>query len=213
MKGVFISFEGIEGSGKSTQARLLSDFLKTKGIDSVLTQEPGGTPIGAEIRQLLLSTKHTRMDSVTELLLYAASRRQHIKEVIIPALEKGLVVITDRFSDSTKAYQGYGRGLSLELIDSLDRTATGGLKPDLTLLLDIDVKSGLQRNRKANKMDRLELEEITFHEKVRNGYLAIQKAEPERIKLLDASDSIEQVHNAVTDAVMKFISKRIKTQP
>ena len=210
MKGIFISFEGIEGTGKSTQARLLSDFLKGNNIEHVLTEEPGGTAIGREIRGLLLSVEHDRMDSLTELLLYAASRRQHMKEVILPALKAGLAVVTDRFSDSTRAYQGHARGMEPALIESLDMAVTGGLKPDLTVLLDIDAETGLMRNRRINKVDRLELEDIEFHRKVREGYLGIQKTEPERVKLVPASGSIEEVHKDVVEVVMKFLSSRTK---
>lgn len=201
MKGVFISFEGIEGTGKSTQARLLADYLRARGAACVLTEEPGGTAIGRRIREVLLSVEHGGMDPVAELLLYGASRRQHMSELILPSLNKGLAVITDRFSDSTRAYQGYGRGLPLELIDSLDRAVTGGRRPDMTLLLDLDVKTGLMRNRRANKVDRLELEDIRFHERVRGGYLAIREAEPERVRLIDASRAVEAVHEAVLRTV------------
>lgn len=201
MRGAFISFEGIEGTGKSTQARLLADYLIEKGVANVLTEEPGGTAIGRKIREVLLSVEHGGMDPVAELLLYAASRRQHMAELIHPSLDKGLAVITDRFSDSTRAYQGYGRGLDLELLDSLDRAVTGGRKPDITLLLDLDVKTGLMRNRRVNKVDRLELEDIRFHEKVREGYLAIREAEPDRVRLINASKGIEAVHKAVIGIV------------
>jgi len=142
-KGIFISLEGIEGTGKSTQAKMLAGYLSKKGYDAVLTEEPGGTPISREIRRVLLSTKHDMMDSMAELLLYNAARIQHIKEKILPAIERGKIVITDRFSDSTITYQGYGRGISLKLIDSLDKIATGAMRPDLTILLDLDVKTGL----------------------------------------------------------------------
>lgn len=208
MKGLFISFEGIEGTGKSTQARLLADYLRAKGAAGVLTEEPGGTAIGRKIREVLLSVEHGGMDPVAELLLYAASRRQHMSELILPSLKKGLTVITDRFSDSTRAYQGYGRGLPLELIDSLDRAVTGGLRPDLTLLLDLDVEAGLMRNRKVNKVDRLELEDVRFHKKVREGYLAIMEAEPERVRLIDASGAVEAVHAEVVRVVEPLFSAK-----
>lgn len=204
-RGVFISFEGIEGTGKSTQARLLFDYLKSKGIDALLTFEPGGTPIGRKIREVLLSPEHEEMDAVAELMLYLADRRQHISEVILPELDAGKTVVTDRFSDSTMAYQGYGRGIGRSLIDSLNNAATGGLKPDLTLLLDIDVEAGLLRNRKARKTDRLELQERAFHERVREGYLAIQKAEPARVVIVDARGGIEDVGSAIRDVVLKFL--------
>ncbi|HBR21035.1 MAG TPA: dTMP kinase [Nitrospiraceae bacterium] len=193
-KGIFISLEGIEGTGKSTQARLLSEYLRKKGYDTVLTEEPGGTTISREIRRVLLSTKHDKMDYMAELLLYDAARIQHIKEKIAPALNKGEIVITDRFSDSTVAYQGYGRGISLKLIDSLDRIATGRMRPDLTILLDLDVEIGLMRNKKINKRDRLELEDIKFHKKVREGYLKLAAMEPGRIKLIKAPKGINEIH-------------------
>jgi dTMP kinase len=152
-----------------------------------------------------LSREHDAMDAVAELLLYAADRRQHLKEVVLPSLEAGLVVITDRFSDSTLAYQGHARGLDIDLLDSLDEAATGGRKPDLTLLLDMDVREGLTRNRDANKVDRLELEDVEFHEAVREGFLRIQRGEPERIKLIDATGTVDEVHARVTEAVKGFL--------
>lgn len=207
-RGIFVSFEGIEGTGKSTQARLLFESLNVRGLPVLLTAEPGGTPIGRKIRELLLSVEHGEMDPMTELLLYAASRRQHIQEVIVPSLEKGLIVITDRFSDSTRAYQGYGRGIDLKFIEHLDSAVTGRLAPDLTLLLDLDAKAGLMRNRSINKIDRLELEDINFHERVREGYLAIRGSEPQRVKLIAASGAIEAVHSAVSAVVMEFLAGR-----
>lgn len=205
MKGLFISFEGIEGTGKSTQARLLRDWFEGRGREAVLTREPGGTEIGKGIRHALLSEEHGEMDPVTELLLYAADRRQHMKEIILPAVEGGLVVITDRFSDSTTAYQGHARGLDAELLESLDEAATGGRKPDLTLLLDMEVLEGLRRNRDAEKSDRLEQEDVEFHERVREGFLRIQKGEPDRIKLIDATGAVEEVHARVIEAVEEFL--------
>lgn len=206
MKGIFISFEGIEGAGKSTQVKLLYGYLRNKGADVILTEEPGGTQIGVKIRTVLLSVEHKEMSHLTELLLYNASRAQHIQEVIMPALNRGALVITDRFADSTFAYQGYGRGLDLHLIDSLDLMATGRLRPDITLLLDLDVKTGLQRNRGMNKTDRLELEDISFHERVRNGYHMLAAREPERIKLINALDSIEDINTGIVSIITDFIS-------
>ena len=205
--GIFISFEGIEGSGKTIQARLLDEFLRKKGYTVVLTEEPGGTQIGLKIRELLLSVEHQEMTSVAELMLYNASRAQLIKEVILPSIKKGAIVITDRFNDSTVAYQGYGRGIDLNLIDSIDRIVTAGLKPDITILLDLNVEVGLKRNRGIHKADRLELEDKAFHKKVRNGYLEIAGKEPERIKLIDASKSIEEIHGEIVSIVMNFIGK------
>lgn len=205
MKGTFISLEGIEGTGKSTQAKLLSDYLKEKGFEVVLTEEPGGTQIGLRIRELLLSVEHKEMTAVTELLLYNASRSQHIKEIIFPAISRGAIVITDRFTDSTFAYQGYGRRIDMNLIDSIDLIATGGLRPDITILLDLDAEVGLKRNRGINKTDRLELENLEFHQRVRNGYHNLAEKEPERIKLIDASAGIREIQNRISSIITNFI--------
>lgn len=205
MKGIFISFEGIEGTGKSTQAKLLYQWLFGKRYEVILTEEPGGTQIGLRIRELLLSVEHKGMTSLTELLLYNSSRAQHIHQVIIPAIRRGAVVITDRFSDSTVAYQGYGRGIDLNLIDSIDKIATGNMRPDLTLLLDLDVEIGLKRNRKINKTDRLELEDLEFHRRVRSGYHEIAARERKRIKLIDASGGIEEIQDRIVGVVTDFI--------
>jgi dTMP kinase len=172
-------------------------------METVLTAEPGGTAISRKIRELLLSTDNTEMAPLTELLLYAAARRQHVEEVIFPALRDGKTVITDRFSDSTRAYQGAARGLGYELIDELDRIVTGGLKPDITLLLDIDPGVGLLRNRRSGKEDRIELEDIDFHNRVREGFFSIKKAEPNRVKLLQSGGSIEEVQSAIVDILRK----------
>jgi dTMP kinase len=208
VKGVFISFEGIEGTGKSTQSRLLAEHLRAKGHRVIQTMEPGGTKISMKIRELLLSLDSREMDHVTELLLYNAARVQHIKEVIEPAIERDDIVITDRFSDSTVAYQGFARGIDLQLIESLDRIATNKLCPDITILLDIDVKTGLARNRVLNKNDRLELEDISFHEKVRKGFIQIATREPERVKLVDCSESLDEVHRKVVDIITGFLEGR-----
>lgn len=205
MKGIFISFEGIEGTGKSTQTELLAEYLRSKGYGVTKTAEPGGTRISLKIRDLLLSTDSTDMDPFTELLLYNAARVQHIKEIIMPALLRGDMVLTDRFSDSTTAYQGYGRGIDLKLIDSLDAVATNRLRPQLTVLLDIDVETGLTRNRKIQKYDRIELEEVSFHERVRKGFISIAAKEQERVKLIDCSGDIETVHKKVAGIVEAFL--------
>jgi dTMP kinase len=207
LKGIFISLEGIEGTGKSTQAGFLAEHLKGKGYGVTLTAEPGGTQISLKIRDLLLSTDSAGMDPITELLLYNAARVQHIREIITPALLRGDVVITDRFSDSTMAYQGYGRGIDLKLIDSLDFIATGRLRPHLTVLLDVKVETGLQRNRNIQKRDRLELEDVSFHERVRKGFISIAAKERDRIKLVDCSRGIEAVTGEVVGVVEAFLDR------
>jgi dTMP kinase len=201
VKGVFLSLEGIEGTGKSTQARLLSEYFSFKGRSTVLTEEPGGTSIGLNIREVLLKVEHAEMHHLTELLLYNASRCQHIHELILPSLQAGKIVITDRFSDSTIAYQGYGRGIDLKLIEALDSIATALLRPDFTLLLDLDVETGLKRNRDARKVDRIELEDLQFHKRVRAGYLELARREPGRIKVIDASGNSKAVQDRIIEAV------------
>jgi dTMP kinase len=207
MKGKFISFEGIEGTGKSTQAKLLQQGLLGLGHEVILTEEPGGTLISLRVREILLSVDHTNMKPLTELLLYNAARSQHIEEVILPALNRGAVVITDRFTDSTFAYQGYGRGIDLDLLESIDKIATNGLRPDMTILLDLDVETGLKRNRRINKTDRLELEDVEFHKRVRKGYHNLAAKEPERIKVLDASGGIEGLKIVIAGIISGFIGR------
>jgi dTMP kinase len=211
MKGTFITFEGTEGSGKSTQILLLANFLKSRGMRVVLTREPGGTPIGDQVRKILLDPAHTALDPKAELLLYAASRAQHLYEVILPALASGMVVLCDRFSDATLAYQGYGRGLDLEMIRALDRIVCAGTRPDLTLLFDIDAALGMARAQGRNTSRgleteaRFENEELAFHERVRQGYRALARQEPDRIRMVDASraqEAVEMNVRAIMDEVM-----------
>jgi dTMP kinase len=193
MKGPFITFEGIEGSGKSTQILLLANYLSAHGKSVTLTREPGGTTIGDQARRILLDPANTRLDPKAELLLYAAGRAQHLAELIAPELASGKIVLCDRFSDATLAYQGYGRGLDLELIRTLDRIVTDGMRPDLTILLDIDAAAGLARARGRNSRGgleseaRFENEDLSFHERVRQGYLDLAKREPGRFCIMDAS--------------------------
>ncbi len=197
--GFFITLEGIEGCGKTTQARLMSEYIQSKGRRVVLTREPGGTVIGKRIREILLDPESKGIDSRAELLLYFADRAQHVAEVIEPALADGAVVICDRFTDATLAYQGFGRGVGLELIADLNEAATQGLAPDLTLLLDIPVAEGLRRARKRNgdnnqaSEGRFEEEPDEFHKKVRQGYLTLASRETDRFKIIDASGTAEEV--------------------
>jgi dTMP kinase len=207
MKGTFITFEGIEGSGKSTQIALLANYLTARGVRHVLTREPGGTLIGDQVRRILLDPANRSLDPAAELLLYAASRAQHLREIIIPALADGAVVLCDRFSDATLAYQGYGRGLEIGMINALDRLVTAGMRPDLTLLFDIEAASGIARARGRNNSRgleteaRFENEELVFHERVRQGYLTLVMQEPERIRIVDASSSPEVIQAQVRQII------------
>lgn len=194
---MFITFEGPEGSGKTTQLQRVAVRLREGGVDCVTTKEPGGTPLADQIRAILLHSENT-MDRLTELLLYAASRRQHVVEVIRPALERGAVVLCDRFTDATLAYQGFGRLLDLDRLRSLNDWVTDSLVPQLTLLFDIEEETGLRRARSRNATatkdeGRFEAEDVRFHRRVREGYLALALAEPDRFVTIDASGSIDEV--------------------
>lgn len=195
VNGTLISFEGPEGAGKSSILEAILPLLEEKGIPYITTREPGGVDIAEKIRQVILDPDHTSMDAKTELLLYIASRRQHLVERVLPALAAGKVVLMDRFIDSSVAYQGYGRGLSVEDIEWLNQFATDGLKPDLTLYFDLDVEEGLARiaRNQEREVNRLDLEGLELHYKVRKGYLALAEKEPERIVKIDASQSFETV--------------------
>lgn len=212
MKGRFITIEGPDGCGKTTQTDLLVKDLRGEGREVIVTREPGGTRIGEEIRSLVLSAKYEEMQPLTELLLMSASRSQHVLEKISPALREGKVIVCSRYTDATIAYQGYGRGFDVPLLEKVNRIATTGVWPDLTIILDIDVREGLRRAFKTEKAeaksgegDRLESEDIGFHERVREGYLALAKKYPERLKVIDAGGTIEQVRAAVRAAVAEIL--------
>lgn len=209
VNGTLISFEGPEGAGKSSILEAILPLLEEKGIPYITTREPGGVNIAEKIRQVILDPDHTSMDAKTELLLYIASRRQHLVERVLPALAAGKVVLMDRFIDSSVAYQGYGRGLSVEDIEWLNQFATDGLKPDLTLYFDLDVEEGLARiaRNQEREVNRLDLEGLELHYKVRKGYLALAEKEPERIVKIDASQSFE----AVLADVLTILEKRLGT--
>jgi dTMP kinase len=196
MKGLFITFEGIEGCGKSTQAKLLREYLEKKGYSVFLTREPGGPKISEAIRDILLSTENKEMLPETEVLLYMASRSQHTGEWIIPALEKGKMVISDRYYDSTLAYQGAARKIDIKLIDTITKFATFELKPDITFLVDLPAEIGLSRISKQNA-DRLEMESIEFHKKVRVGFIEIAKREKKRYIIVDGTKSVEKIHTEI----------------
>ncbi len=210
--GLFITFEGPEGSGKTTQIQRLADRLRQAGQPVLTTREPGGTAIGDQIRAVLHDLRNRAMDPRTEVLLYAASRAQLVAEVIRPALARGTIVLCDRYTDSTLAYQGYGRGLDLETLRRMMDFATGGLKPHLTLYLDLPVEKGLARKREAlqrgeGEWNRLDQEEVAFHQRVRAGYLALAAAEPGRWRVLDADRPIEAVQTDIWKAVVPLLER------
>lgn len=188
-KGVFITFEGPEGCGKTTQSGLLYDYLRRRGYSCVHIREPGGTRAGELIRRILLKSKYANISDLTEVFLFEACRAQIVKEVIKPALTGKKIVICDRFSDATIAYQGYGGGIEVCRINMLNEIAAGGLKPDLTVVLDIDAASGLKKAKKKGA-DRMEAKAITYHKRVRAGYLAIAKKEPGRVKIVKVEKNI-----------------------
>jgi dTMP kinase len=200
---MFITLEGPEGSGKSSQIGLLADFLVEQGFAVVVTREPGGTPIGDQIRHVLHDVANTAMSSPAELLLYSASRAQLVNELVRPSLAAGKIVLCDRYADSTLAYQGYGRNLNLDELRTITQFATGGLKPDLTLLLDIDVERGLARRRDGgDEMNRLDLELVSFHQRVRAGYHRLAQEDPARWVIVDADRSVTAVQTELRQIVL-----------
>jgi dTMP kinase len=215
---LFITFEGVEGSGKTTQIQRLKRYLAQKGIPCKVTREPGGCPIGEKIRKILLNPDHREMSPLSELLLYEASRAQHVIEVVKPHLKKGRVVLCDRFSDASIAYQGYGRKVDLKWVERLNRLSSQGIKPDVTFLLDcpsdIGLKRALQRNKmlKKEKEGRFEGEKIQFHHRVRRGYLSIAKKEPNRVKVIDTREGEEKVFEKIRRIVDELIIARCIVQ-
>ena len=212
MPGPFITFEGIDGSGKSTQLKLLNSFLRAHGCDAVVTREPGGTTLGLRLREALLDAME-EVDPLTELLVFAADRAQHVRRKLVPALETGAVVISDRYADATVAYQGAGRGFPPELISQIVQLATGGLKPDLTLLFDVSIDESTNRttrrstgkNAARGARDRLDIEAAEFHARVRDAYLALAEAEPQRIKVIDTSGPVDRTHEHVKKIIVPFL--------
>ena len=206
---LFVTFEGPDGSGKTTQIALLADHLRRQGYSVIATREPGGTAIGDQVREVLHTLRNREMRPTTELLLYCASRAQLVGEVIRPHLERGGIVLSDRYADSSLAYQGYGRGLNLAGLRSVLALATGGLRPDLTVLLDIDADEGLRRRQgSGGEWNRLDQEAVDFHRRVREGYQALARAEPDRWVLLDAARGVEEVQADVRTAVVKRLDAK-----
>jgi len=211
--GIFLSFEGIDGCGKTTQLEGMAARLRAAGIEPVIAQEPGGTRLGGKIRELLLDSANAELQPIPELLLYFASRAQNIAEVIRPALEAGRVVLSDRFTDATVAYQGYGRDLGVKTVRQVEEVACQGVRPDLTLWLDIDPEVGLERARRRNDTQatdegRMEQEDLEFYKKVRKGYIAIHQAEPRRIRRIDAGGTIEEIARSINEVVSPALTAR-----
>ncbi|MDX2506694.1 MAG: dTMP kinase [Gammaproteobacteria bacterium] len=193
-KGKFISIEGSEGAGKSTNIQYIQDYLREKKIDFIATREPGGTPVAEKIRELLLDKNNSSLCNDAELLLIFAARAQHLNELIIPALEAGKWVLSDRFTDASYAYQGGGRGLSWEKIAQLEQFVQGNLRPDATILLDIPVELGMQRVRDRGETDRFEQEQLAFFKRIRETYLKLAKENPQRFYIIDTQPAIDEVH-------------------
>ena len=207
MKGLFITLEGGDGSGKSTQIRNIEKYFTEKGLAVTHTREPGGPRISEKLREILLDTGNTEMEAVTEMLIYAASRAQHVRETVIPALERGEIVICDRFVDSSIAYQAYGRKLG-DMVAEVNKYATGGLSPDLTIWLDIDPETGKARASGDKGPDRLDLESSDFHARVREGYRHIAETEPERFRRIDATGTIEEIKDKIYACLEELCRER-----
>lgn len=202
----FITLEGPEGGGKTTHARLLAEALRDRGFDVLLTREPGGSIIGDQIRDVLMSLENTSMDPSTEFLLFSASRAQHVREIIKPHLEQGGVVVCDRYFHSSLAYQGYGHGLDLEALQQITRFATAELNPDLILLLDLPVKYGLVRRREEGVWNRMDDYEVEFHKRVREGYLSMADQDPERWLIVNATPSLAEIQTEIQRLIFARIS-------
>ena len=204
-KGLFITLEGIEGAGKSTVVDFIEDFLTKEGHDVIKTREPGGTVIGEQIREILLKNENYTLTYDTELLLVFSARAQHIQEVILPALSLGKIILCDRFTDASYAYQGGGRGIDESRINLLEKWVQGDLRPNLTLLFDLDVSIGMQRTKKRSDADRFEREEINFFEKIRNTYLERAKNEPQRFRIINSASSLENVKEQIVTILKDFL--------
>ncbi|QUH29377.1 dTMP kinase [Vallitalea guaymasensis] len=208
MKGLFISIEGADGSGKSTQIEKLKSYLENHNYEFVFTREPGGTVISESIRDIILNKDFMEMSDMTEALLYAASRAQHVEQYIKPLLDEGKIVICDRFVDSSVVYQGHARGLGIDNVEQINKYATGGLEPDITILLDIDAEEGLKRKKDQRELDRLELQKLDFHKKTCEGYRKLAELHSHRIKIIDASESVENIHREIINTIEHIINNR-----
>lgn len=210
MDGKLITFEGIDGSGKSTQIRMLAGELRLREFDVLTTREPGGTPLGRRLRESFLETEED-VDPFAELLLFAADRAQHVNFLVKPALEQGKIILSDRYADATFAYQGAGRGFPTRTVNQVIKLATGGLKPDLTIFFDLSIEKSIarmsSRPEDGNQNNRMDLETTDFYNRVRNAYLGIAKREPRRFRVIDANGSIEEIQSQVVEVVTEFLEK------
>lgn len=207
MSGLFITMEGTDGSGKTTQITMLKDYLTSKGFNVICTREPGGTPISEKIREIIIDKNNTEMSYMTEALLYAAARAQHVEETILPALKEGDIVISDRFLDSSVVYQGFARVLGEKTVKNINKYAVGDLEPDVTFFLKLKPEDGLQRKAKQAELDRLEAEKFKFHQRVYDGYVRLAKNNKNRIKVIDALKSIDEIHTEITESVDELLKK------
>ena len=207
MKGIFITMEGPDGSGKTTQISLLSDFLKEQGYEVLITREPGGTVISEAIRALLLDPSHREMKPETEMLLYAAARAQLVQQVIGPAIDAGQAVISDRFVDSSVVYQGIARGLGVDTVYAVNRPAIGKYRPDVTFLMELSAEEGIRRKKDQAELDRMEQESLDFHRKVAEGYRALKEQDRDRIYPIDATLPITVIYGMIKDRVLDIISR------
>ena len=206
MEGIFITMEGPDGSGKTTQIELLKKYLESKGYDIVITREPGGTAISEAIREIILNPDYKEMSHMTELLLYAAARAQLVNQVIKPALEEGKAVICDRFVESSAVYQGIGRGLGVGTVYEVNSYALGDVKPKLTIFMDLDAEEGIKRKKNQTELDRMEMEDLSFHKRVVEGYRQLADLYPERIVPISATLPIEEIHSMIVEEVKKRFS-------
>jgi dTMP kinase len=208
MKGTFITVEGPDGAGKTTQLQLLNDVLKEKGYNVTMTREPGGTRVGDEIRSLILNPDFEEMKEMTEILLYAASRAQHVEELIRPALEAGTIILCDRFVDASLAYQGYGLGHPIDLVRHINDSATGGLAPDRTYLFDLTVTDSKKRMMDRGALDRIEQRDDAFRARVYDGFKQIAASDPERVQIVQANRSIEVIHQDLVEDVITYLEEK-----
>ncbi len=207
-RGIFITMEGPDGSGKSTQIDLLKEYLESAGYDVLITREPGGNRISEAIREIILNSEYTEMSPVTEMMLYASARAQLIAEVIGPAIESGKAVISDRFVDSSLVYQGMARGLGVETVYEINKVAIGEYMPQLTIMLDLPAEVGISRKKDQKELDRMELESLEFHKKVAAGYREMAERFPERIKRIDATLPIEEIYDIIKGSVEGLLSSK-----